>query len=168
MDHVLQSFCRWLQQTSLAQGILTSSWAFPYVQLVHFAGLSLWVGTSALLDLRLLGVGKKLQTPAELSEALKVWNWIGFGIAFLGGFLLFSTSATAYVRNPAFRIKLGVLLPVALALHIVIQRRAPAWGKSPETPLTAKLAGLAELILWISVATAAVLIPNFFGPGDLQ
>jgi hypothetical protein len=167
MYHLLANFCRWLQETSLAQGILTSSWAFPYVQLTHFMGLSLWVGTNALLDLRLLGVGKKNQTAAELSDALFIWNWIGFGIAFLGGFLLFSTSATTYVRNPAFRIKLGVLIPLGLILHIQIQRKARTWGKSQETPLAAKLAGLAELALWVSVATAAVLIPNFFGPEDL-
>ncbi len=168
MSHVLVNFCRWLQQTSLAQGILTSSWAFPYVQLIHFTGLSLWIGTNALLDLRLLGAGKQRQMAAELCDVLFVWNWIGFCVAFLGGFLLFSTSATIYVRNPAFRIKLGILVPLALILHIVIQRKARTWGNSVETPLAAKLAGFAELTLWIGVATAAVLIPSFFGPGDLQ
>jgi len=167
MYHLLVNFCRWLQETSLAQGILTSSWAFPYVQLTHFTGLSLWVGTNALLDLRLLGVGKKYQTAAELSDALFVWNWIGFSIAFVGGFLLFSTSATLYVRNPAFRIKLGLLIPLGLVMHILIQRKARAWGKSQDTPLVAKLAGFVELLVWVCVATAAVLIPNFFSPGDL-
>jgi hypothetical protein len=168
MYHLLVIFCRWLQNTSLAQSILGSSWAFPYVQLIHFSGLSLWVGTSALVDLRLLGVGKKSQTAAQLSDALFVWNWIGFGIAVLGGFLLFSTTATIYVRNPAFRVKLGVLIPLALFVHIVVQRKARVWGQEQETPVAAKLAGLAEVTLWLCVATAAVLIPSFFGPGDLQ
>jgi hypothetical protein len=128
--------------------------------------VSLGIGTNTLLDLRLLGVGKKTQTVSQLSDALLVWNWIGFGIAVLGGVLLFSTSAMIYVRNPAFRIKLGVLIPLALLLHIVIQRKARAWNQE-DTPTTAKLAGLAELTLWFSVATAAVLIPYFFGPADL-
>jgi hypothetical protein len=168
MYHLLVIFCRWLQGTSLAQSILGSSWAFPYVQLIHFSGLSLWVGTNALLDLRLLGVGKKSQTAAQLSEALFIWNWIGFCIAVLGGFLLFSTTATIYLRNPAFRIKLGVLIPLALLVHVVVQRKARVWGQTQDTPVVAKLAGLAELTLWLSVASAAVLIPYFFGPGDLQ
>jgi hypothetical protein len=168
MNHALMSFCRWLQETWVAQGVLTSSWAFPYVQLTHFTGLSLWVGTNALLDLRLLGLGKKWQSAAQLSDALFAWNWIGFCIAILGGFLLFSTSAVTYVRNPAFRIKLGVLIPLGLILHVVNQRMARSWGESNEPPLAAKLAGLAELLLWVSVATAAVLIPSFFGPNDLE
>jgi prolipoprotein diacylglyceryltransferase len=166
MYGLLVVFCRWIQGTPWAQAILTSSWAFPYVQLIHFSGLSLWVGTIALLDLRLLGVGRKRQTPSQLCEALFVWNWIGFGIAILGGFLLFSISATIYIKNPAFRIKLGVLIPLALLLHIVIQRKARAWDQE-DTPVAAKLAGLAELTLWFCVASAAVLIPYFFGPGDL-
>jgi hypothetical protein len=168
MYHLLESFCRWLQDTSLAQSILGSSWAFPYVQLIHFSGLSLWVGTNALLDLRLLGVGKKRQTASQLADALFVWNWIGFGIAVLGGFLLFSTTATIYIRNPAFRIKLGVLIPLGLLVHIVVQQKARAWGETQDTPPIAKLAGFVELTLWLCVAGAAVLIPYFFGPGDLQ
>jgi hypothetical protein len=166
MYEILVAFCRWIQGTSWAHAILTSSWAFPYVQLIHFAGLSLWVGTNTLLDLRLLGVGRKRQSAAQLSDALFVWNWIGFGIAILGGFLLFSTSATIYIKNPAFRIKLGVLIPLALLLHIVVQRKARSWDQE-DTPGAAKLAGLAELTLWFCVASAAVLIPNYFGPADL-
>jgi hypothetical protein len=164
MYHSLLIFCRWLQDTRLAQAILTSSWAFPYVQLTHFTGLSLWVGTNALLDLSLLGVGNKRQNAAQLSEALFVWNWIGFAVAVLGGFLLFSTSAMLYVRNPAFRFKLGLLIPVGLVLHIANQRKARTWGQTQGTPRIAKVAGLAELMLWICVATAAVLIPYFEGP----
>ncbi len=76
----------------------------------------------------LLGVGNQYQTPSQLSDALFVWNWIGFSIAVLGGFLLFSASAASYVTNPAFLVKLGLLIPVALILHIVIQRKGSLLG----------------------------------------
>jgi hypothetical protein len=164
MYHLLQIFCRWLQNTPLAQGILMSSWAFPYVQLTHFTGLSLWVGTNALLDLSLLGVGNKRQTAAQFSETLFIWNWIGFAVAVLGGFMLFSTTATLYLRNPAFRFKLGLLIPLGIVLHVANQRKARVWGQTQDTPKIAKVAGLAELTLWICVVTAAVLIPYFEGP----
>jgi hypothetical protein len=35
-----------------------------------------------------------------------------------------------------------------------------AWGRLPDTPAVAKLAGLIELLLWLSVVTAAVEIPT--------
>src|SRR5580704_15045221 len=48
-----------------------------------------------------------------------------------------------------------------LAWHIFVQRKSRTWGRTPETPAVAKLAGLMEIVLWVSVATAAVWIPNY-------
>jgi hypothetical protein len=155
----LVSFGNWLQNTSWALALATSDWAYPFVQATHFTGLSLWVGTSIAVDLSLLGIGNKGQAPSRLYDALFVWNWIGFAIAVTGGFLLFSVSAATYLINAAFLTKLGVLIPVALILHIVIQTKMRAWGQMSATPTAAKVAGLAELLLWLSVATAAVSIP---------
>lgn len=145
----------------MAKSILGSTWVYPYVQMTHFIGLSLWIGTNLALDLRLVGVGKKLQTAAQLSDTLFAWNWAGFGIAIFGGFLLFSTTAVSYLQDVAFRTKLGVLIPLGLLLHIIVQRKSRHWGRNTDTPVIAKLAGLIELLLWISVITAAVLIPTY-------
>jgi hypothetical protein len=155
----LVNFGNWLQNTSWALALATSDWAYPFVQATHFTGLSLWVGTSVAVDLSLLGVGNQRQSPTRLFDALLVWNWIGFAIAITGGFLLFSVSAATYLINAAFLIKLALLIPVALVLHIVIQTKMRAWGQLPNTPTVAKVVGLAELLLWLSVATAAVSIP---------
>jgi hypothetical protein len=155
----LVNFGNSLQNTSWALAIATSEWAYPFVQATHFTGLSLWIGTSVAVDLSLLGIGNKRQPPSRLSDAVFLWNWIGFAIAVTGGFLLFSVSAATYLINAAFLIKLGLLIPLALILHIVIQTKVRAWGQMPNTPMVAKLAGLAELLLWLSVATAAVSIP---------
>lgn len=159
MDGTLAMFGHWLQNRPYALAIAGSDWAYPLVQATHFTGLSLWIGTIVAVDLSLLGVGKKSSTPLHLSDALFIWNWIGFAIAVTGGFLLFSVSAETYIANPAFVTKLGLLIPLGLLLHIVIQQKAPAWEKAPETPPVAKVAGFAELLLWLCVATAAVLIP---------
>jgi len=161
MYRLLVAFTDWLQNTPMALAVGGSDWAYPFVQLTHFTGLSLWLGTSVAVDLRLLGVIGRRQTPSQLSDALFVWNWIGFGIAVVGGFLLFSIAATSFVGNAGFRVKLGILLPLALASHIVVQRKTRAWSRAPEPPVAAKLAGLMELLLWLSVATAAVSIPYF-------
>jgi hypothetical protein len=159
MHGFLLSLGHWLQTRSFALAVAESEWAYPFVQATHFVGLSLWVGTNVALDLSLLGVGNKHQAPARLSAALLVWNWVGFAIAITGGFLLFSASASMYVTNVAFLTKLGVLIPLALVLHIVNQRKVREWGFNPDPPFVAKVAGAAELLLWLCVVTAAVLIP---------
>jgi hypothetical protein len=51
-------------------------------------------------------------------------------------------------------------VPLALIWHIVVQQKTRTWGQTSDTPTAAKLAGLVELLLWISVVTAAVEIPN--------
>jgi len=167
MNSLLLHFCEWLQNTPWALAISGSTWAYPYVQLIHFTGLSLWVGTSVAVDLRLLGVGRKRAVAgpsteaAALSDALFVWNWFGLLIAVTGGFMLFATAASTFIVNPAFRLKVGVLLPLALIVHIVIQRKARAWDQAAERPLVARIAGLGEILFWLAIATAAASIPYF-------
>ena len=77
-----------------------------------------------------------------------------------GGFTLFSALATSFIGNIAFQWKLGFFVPLALVWHIWVQRKARDWGKTMEIPGIAKLAGATEMVLWICVVTAAVLIPT--------
>jgi hypothetical protein len=161
MYGALVAFCKFLEGSPWGTFVRTTDWGYPLIQVIHFSGLSLWLGTNITVDLRLLGIGKRRQTAAQLSSGLFVWNWIGLCILVLGGFLLFSSTATTYVTNPAFRMKLGVLVPVALFWHLVVQQKTRVWGQAQETLPMGKLAGLIELLLWISVVTAAVLIPNY-------
>ncbi len=161
MSGFLMSFAKWLENTHWALSISGSDWAYPFVQWTHFSGLSLWLGTNFALDFRLLGLGKKRNTAAELSNALFAWNWTGFVIAICGGFMLFASAATKYVVNPAFLLKLGIFVPLALIVHIVNQQKAKVWGVAPDVPGIAKCAGLFELLLWLCVITCAISIPNF-------
>jgi len=161
MGGLLMAWAQWLETTPWGYPVRTSLWLYPFIQLIHFGGLSLWIGTSAAVDLRLIGWGRRRQTAARLSDQLFAWNWIGFAIMLLGGFLLFSAAATTFLENAAFIVKLAYLVPIALVWHVIVQRKARTWGQSEETPASAKLAGLLELALWVSVVTAAVLIPSY-------
>jgi hypothetical protein len=160
MQGLLQGFAKFLEGTPWGVGVRTSLWAYPFTQLIHFTGLSIWLGTNLALDLRLLGLGKRRETAAQLREDVFAWNWIGFCIVVLGGFLLFSASATTFLVDVAFQWKLGIFVPTALLWHIFVQWKARDWGVTHDTPGVAKLAGLAEILLWICVITAAVEIPN--------
>jgi hypothetical protein len=155
------AFAKWLQGTWWALDISGSTWAYPFVQMTHFSGLSLWLGTNLSLDLRLLGIGKKRQTASQLSDSLFAWNWVGFCIAVAGGFMLFASAATKYVPNPAFEIKLGILVPLGIILHIINQVKSRNFVQTSETPMVAKVMGLLEFLIWFSVITAAVSIPNY-------
>ena len=144
MHDAVLACSRWLESTPWGVTIRLSTWLYPVVLWIHFVGLSMWLGTSLAVDLRLMGVGARRQTAVELSDGLFSWKWIGFGVTFVGGFLLFSAYATMYVSNTAFFLKVAVVTPLALTWHLVVQKRAVAWT------------GAIEFVLWILVVTAAV------------
>ena len=154
-DAVMAS-CRWLENTPWGVTIRGSSWLYPVVLWVHFVGLSMWLGTALAIDLRLMGIGAKRQTAVELSQGLFAWNWIGFGIAFAGGFLLLSVEATTYVMNIGFLLKLAVLTPLALIWHVMVQRKVQVWSETERTSAFGKWAGVIESVLWVSVVAASV------------
>ena len=159
MSDWLYALCKSLETTPWGSAVRTSLWGYPFVQLIHFTGLSLWVGTIAMIDLRFLGLVGKAQPAGQLAEELVPWTWTGLGIAVTGGFFLFSATATTFFHNPAFQLKLPLVL-VGIAYRLLVQRFAPRWGQSSVIPPVAKLATFAELAIWLSVITAAVQIPN--------
>jgi|ERR1043166_773379 hypothetical protein len=118
--------CRWLEDTPWGVAIRGSSWMYPVTLWIHFAGLSIFLGSTLAVDVRRM-------------------RWIGFGVAFLGGFLLLSAEATTYVTNIGFCLKLAVLLPLALIWHAIVQKQT-----------IGRWARLIEFVLWISVVTASV------------
>lgn len=160
MHDTILAIAKWLETSPWGLMTRESLYAYPLVQLTHFTGLSLWLGTNFALDLRILGVGSRRATVAQVAQELFVWNWIGFAIVVTGGFMLFSGIATAFVGNIAFQWKLGLFVPLALIWHIFVQRKARDWGQTMDVPGFAKLAALTEILLWICVITAAVEIPN--------
>jgi hypothetical protein len=42
-----------------------------------------------------------------------------------------------------------------------VQFKVRAWGRTKDPPNVAKVAGFVEILLWVSVATAATTIPYF-------
>jgi hypothetical protein len=157
----MHSFAQFMQNIPLIVWLGSTDHAYPFIQWMHFGGLSLWIATCLALDIRLMGFGRNLDTPAKLLDTIFVWNWVGLCIAVLGGFTLFSIAAVGYVDNPAFQVKIYMILPVALLWHIIVQYKTRSWGQTADTPPVAKFAGGLELLLWMSVMTAAIWIPNY-------
>ena len=147
----------WLESMPWSVAIRASAWMYPVVLWIHFVGLSMWLGTSLAVDVRLMGVGEWRSTAAELSDGLFVWNWIGFCVAFLGGFLLLSAEATVYVTNIGIWLKLAILFPLALIWHVIVQMKMAAWTRIEPASAIGRWAGLIEFLLWISVTAASVI-----------
>jgi hypothetical protein len=155
-------FCQWLEKTYIASAIRQSLWLFPAIETVHLLGMALLVVTVIAFDLRLLGLILRQARVSDLKRALLPWSWAAFAIQVVTGVLLFSSEAVKLFANPAFRLKLLliVLAGIQVALfHSLGFRNLPVWDCTPSaTPKAAKLAGFISLILWVSIATAGRFI----------
>ncbi|HQN13260.1 MAG TPA: hypothetical protein PLP74_14165, partial [Quisquiliibacterium sp.] len=94
-----------LEASSIGAWMRTSARAYPLVNLAHLLGLVLLVGPILLLDLRLLGFGRRLPLDA-VSALLIPWCIVGLLLLLGSGVLLFAADATPLFSNTLLRVKL--------------------------------------------------------------
>jgi len=153
----LLTLCKWLEQTSVGAGVRESLWLFPAIETVHLFGIILLVGSTVAFDLRLLSFALREQSVSRLASRLLPWAWIGFAVQVLTGLLLFASEATKCYGNPAFRIKMLLLLLAganALVFHLRSFRRVSAWDGASAPPTGAKFAGVLSILLWLGIVAA--------------
>jgi hypothetical protein len=112
------------------------------------------------MDLRLLGFARSLPALA-LGRFLLRWAWLGLALVIPTGLAMFSTHATEFAANPAFRLKLLLLAVAALnaaTFHVTVYRTAVDWNRDAPTPPAAKVAGLISLVLWLGVIACGRMI----------
>jgi hypothetical protein len=102
-----------------------SSVAFPVLECVHILGIVCGVGTAALVNLRLLGIGMVNSSPARLWRETMLLTLGGLVLAVSSGLLLFSVDPQMYFANRAFRFKM-VSLVAAIGFYYTMVRRAAA------------------------------------------
>ncbi len=141
-----------IENTWIGEFMRAYWWAFPAAEALHFIGLSLLVGSLAVIDLRLLGFARSLSVRAV--HQLLLWTWIGFAINLVTGLLFIFAQASFYYPNVAFRVKLVLLLLAganALWFQLTVNRELPSWGDGADATRQAKVIAGISLGLWVSV-----------------
>lgn len=156
----LQKFFEWCYQSPLLGILRDSSYAIPIIQSFHLIGLTILLGTTVMLNLRLLGIGMR-QLPLS-AVARQLWPW-AFGALLLmisSGILVFIPDPVRYVNSGAFRLKMA-LLAIAVLYHFTIFRRVtrkePPLGGGVRNFMVAFF----SLTLWFSVGWAGRAIAFF-------
>jgi hypothetical protein len=147
-----------LEASAFAQWLRGAGLAYATVNLAHLLGLCLLVGPLLLLDLRLLGLGRRLPVQA-LAQCLTPWMLAGVAVLLVSGTALFSADAGPLSGHRVFQVKLGLLLLAlanALGFRLLWSGRLPQWDASP--PVLGRLQALLSILLWLSVAAAGRLI----------
>lgn len=143
-------FSTWIRESE-------SPFGFYFVLLLHTFGLSLLVGSNAVIDLRILGAVPSL--PLKPLEWLFKIMWAGFALNATTGVLLLCAYPTKALTNVVFYVKLSL---IALAV-ITMQKLKNEVFDVPDSSEVAvvvrgrKLA-IMSLVLWIGAITAGRLL----------
>jgi len=162
--HFLQQWCQWIYDTPIGTQIRESIYLFPIIETVHVLGITLLVGTIAILDLRLLGFVLKKEPVSQVARQILPLTWTGFAVMAVSGLLLFWAEAAKNYVNVAFRVKVVLLFLVGLnplLFHLTVYRRVDSWDVAPVTPLRARTAAALSLALWSGIIIAGRAIAYF-------
>jgi len=140
----------------VANPLNSSSLVFPILECFHIAGFAVAIGTVAVVDFRLLDLGLRDQTPAQLSGSTSLWMLGGLIVALFSGLLLFSTDPDMYYLNWSFLIKM-VCLVLAVVFNYTIHAKAVASSASPGV---GRLVACISLALWISIIFGGIFIAS--------
>jgi hypothetical protein len=130
-----------------------NQWTFPLLEILHIGAFTLSIGTIAIVDLGLLGSGKR-GDPAQLLKETAPLTLVGLVIMLITGPLIFSSDPNMYLRNPSFIFKMWALL-IAIIYNYTIHRRVVLSGASPGVN---KAVGAISILLWLSVVAAGLFI----------
>lgn len=131
----------------------SSALIFPVLECMHILGFALSVGTIAIVDFRLLGLGMNHQSAAEVATDLAPWTLIGLVVMLTSGPLLFSSDPDMYYLNWVFDLKMALLV-LAIIFNYTIRRKALS-GKSGSW---SKVVACVSISLWVGVVFGGIFL----------
>ncbi len=160
-------FMHWLNDTTFSITMRDSTWAEPVVETIHVLTLTLFLGFTVLLDLRLLGVSMRRRRVSEVLQELNPWLVGGFLMMIVTGVLLFCGDPVAFYNSIFFKVKMLMLLLAGLNVWLfnaTVGRKVAEWEIDAETPGRAKAAAVVSLVLWVAIVAAGRAIAYSLPP----
>jgi hypothetical protein len=139
----------------------SSLWTYPIVNLSHVFGIAVLFGAVVIIDLRLIGLWRKVPLTALTDAAIPV-AIAGFLLAIVTGTGLLATKSTEYIGNPYLLIKFSAI--AVGVINAVFLNLSPAWRARRERELSANegrqlaLFGGVSLTCWVVAVSAGRLI----------
>ena len=151
-----QRFMTW----TIGQVAVYSRWAWPAAESVHFLGLSLSFGVLLAVNLRILGVMKKI--PFADVHRLLPWGMLGFGANLITGMFFFVGQPGQYSSSEPFKWKV-VFLVIAGANFLYLTVFGRPWVSRGDDRFDAgpgdKAMAILSLTSWLAVLYAGRMLP---------
>jgi hypothetical protein len=147
----LRPFFEWCDDTFLGKWVRGGTWEFPIIETIHILALAILIGCVTVVSLRLMGVLMKGWTVVELNREIGPYlNW-SLAIILVSGTLLYLSEAIKAFENPAFWVKVYLLIAALIFQFTVVRSTAQA---KEVPPMKGKIVGLTSLLLWVGIGWA--------------
>lgn len=156
-----------IEASALGQAMRQWLWLYPSVEIVHLLGIALLFGSIAVLDLRLLGFGRRLSA-RNLARHVLPWTAGSFLLIVPSGLAMFTAHVSEWISNPVFAVKMCLILAGganAALFHATVFRSAAVWDseemRSLGPPPSVRAFGAVSLAIWIAVIACGRLLAYF-------
>ena len=148
--------------SSIRSFVNDNNWVWPALEALHFIGLGLSFGVVLLLNLRLLGMMKRVAY-ADLHRMLP-WGLLGFGVNLITGMMFFIGVPAQYTTNVSFHWKMICLILLGANL-LYLTSIGQAWkvGEGQDAPSLAKVVAVSTIVLWLGVVYFGRMLPYIGG-----
>ena len=150
----------WLGDSAFSQWLGQSPARIATLFVAHLVGLTLLLGGTIVLCLRLFGAGALTGPPAQLSREVGPWRTAGLAVMVVSGALIFTGGATSYFEGQWFRRKMTLLL-VALLFHVTWFRVVANAEEGRFSPWQNRVTAIVALLLWFGVGVTGRAIGFF-------
>src|SRR6185369_10154141 len=113
MWETLQPFVNWLGNSAFGHWLGQSTDRIAWLFVMHLFGLTLLLGSTIVLSVRLLGLGFRSQPLAQLRRDTAIPRTLGLVLMLLSGAMIFTGGAVSYFEGQWFHRKM-VLLVITL------------------------------------------------------
>jgi hypothetical protein len=138
------------ERSGLGQAARSTVWLYPIANFVHVVGASLLLGSIATFDIAVLRRLPAASTVARVAIPLAAF---GLLLQFFSGLVLLSAEASTLVRNPAFQMKMAMLVLGLGNVAFFHWRFGGDLAKGGEMVAARPFAAL-SLIVWLLVVIA--------------
>jgi hypothetical protein len=148
-------FAGWVEASVFGHWVRGSGTVYPVANIIHLFGLVALIGGIGVVDLRLLGVFRRLPLKV-LSAALTPVGVGGLVLLALSGPVLFAADARALINSNVFLWKLSLI--VIAIFNALLFRRLWRKRRSERVTPTMRMLGGLSIGLWLTIMVLGRLI----------
>ena len=134
---------------------------FRSVQIVHILAIAALMASMLMINLRLVGMGARDQTLAQVSSRFSRVIWWALPVLLLTGAILITGEPARSLKNNIFQLKmLLVIVAILVTLYctVPLKKNAAHWdGRAG----LGKLVALVSVCLWVGIIFAGRWIAYF-------